>query len=115
MEFEFYKEKIIRDMNNIGTYKDEFIRNVENLAQMYIDMDNAREMFKKSGGNIMIKNPLKNGKSGIIKNPYFVAIENLQSMILTYNRELGLTPIGFKRISPEKEDKNLDELFSGIV
>ena len=48
-----YKKKIIQDMKSIGTYQPEFDKVIDNLADIYEDMDTAREQFKKSGGNIV--------------------------------------------------------------
>ena len=98
---ETYKKKIIADMKSVGTYKPEFDKVATNLANIYEDMDVAREQFKKSGGNIVVKHTNKNGSTNIVKNPFFLAIEGLQNNILLYSRELGLTPAGYKKITGE--------------
>ena len=114
-----YKKKIIKDMNSIGTYRPEFDKVVDNLAKIYEDMDTAREQFKKSGGNIVVKHTNKNGSTNLVKNPFFLAIEGLQSNILQYSRELGLTPAGYRKIKgdaamPEEKRKGLAEVLSEI-
>ena len=106
-------------MKSIGTYQKEFLKVIENLAQVYEDMDTAREQFAESGGKVVIEYTNKNGSTNLIKNPYFVAIEGLQNSILMYNRELGLTPAGYKKIqgnaaTAEEKKKGLGELLAEL-
>lgn len=119
LKAETYKKKIIQDMKNIGTYQPEFDKVIDNLARIYEDMDTAREQFKKSGGNIVVKHTNKNGSTNLVKNPFFLAIEGLQSNILLYNRELGLTPAGYRKIKgeaaiPEEKRKGLATILAEI-
>lgn len=102
-----YKKKIIKEMKSVGTYKSEFNKIIDNLAKIYEDMDNAREQFEKSGGKLVVKHTNKNGSTNLVKNPFYLVIEGLQNNILLYNRELGLTPAGYKKIVGDsmKEDK----------
>ena len=114
-----YKKKIVQDMKNIGTYKPEFEKVIDNLANIYEDMDTAREQFQKSGGNIVVKHTNKNGSTNLVKNPFFLAIEGLQNNILMYNRELGLTPAGYRKIKgeaaiPEEKRKGLASILAEI-
>lgn len=102
---EEYKQKIIENMISIGTYKPEFDKIISDLAQIYCDMDLAREQFEASGGELIVEHTNKNGSTNIVKNPYYLIIEGLQSNILQYSRELGLTPAGLKKIN-EKEMSN---------
>lgn len=85
-------------MKAVGTYRVEFMKTIENLAKIYVDMDTARDQFTKSGGNIVVKHTNKSGATNWVKNPFFLAIEGLQDKILMYNRELGLTPAGLRKI-----------------
>lgn len=105
MKASTYKKKIVQDMKNIGTYKPEFEKVIDNLANIYEDMDTAREQFVRSGGSIVVKHTNKNGSTNLVKNPFFLAIEGLQDKIIVYNRELGLTPAGLKRIKGETAEK----------
>lgn len=119
MKASTYKKKIVQDMKNIGTYKPEFEKVINNLANIYEDMDIAREQFKRSGGNIVVKHTNKNGSTNLVKNPFFLAIEGLQNNILMYNRELGLTPAGYRKIKgeaaiPEEKRKGLASILAEI-
>lgn len=101
-----YKKKITSDMKSVGTYRPEFNKTIDNLAKIYVDMDIAREQFERSGGNIVVKHTNKNGSTNLVKNPFFLAIEGLQNNILLYNRELGLTPAGLRRIKGDAVETN---------
>lgn len=119
LKAETYKKKIVQDMKSIGTYKPEFNKIIDNLANIYEDMDTARDQFKKSGGNIVVKHTNKNGSTNIVKNPFFLAIEGLQNNILMYNRELGLTPAGYRKIKgeaaiPEEKRKGIASILEEI-
>ena len=108
MDEKDYKKKIISDMKAIGTYRPEFMKTIDNLAKIYVDMDTAREQFIKSGGSLVVKHTNKSGATNWAKNPFYLVIEGLQNNILQYNRELGLTPAGLRKIKgdvPTDKDK----------
>lgn len=102
MKANVYKKRIIEAMCSVGTYKTEFDKIILNLAKIYEDMDNAREQFERSGGSYIVKHTNKNGSTNLVKNPFYIVIEGLQSNILLYSRELGLTPAGLKRINDKE-------------
>lgn len=96
-----YKKRIIQNMVAVGTYKPEFDKVISNLAQIFEDMDTAREQFEKSGGKFIVSHTNKNGSKNLVKNPYYLVIEGLQANVLAYSRELGLTPTGLKKINAD--------------
>lgn len=106
MDEKGYRRKIVADMKTVGTYRKEYDKTIEILAKTYVDMDRAREQFQESGGNIVVKHTNKNGSTNLAKNPYYLSIEGLRSDILIYNRELGLTPAGLKKINGESGKTN---------
>ena len=73
---------------------------------VYYDYDDACYKFKQSGSNFMIKHTNKSGATNIVKNPYYLVIEGLRQNILSYSRELGLTPAGLKKINDKELIKN---------
>lgn len=101
MKAETYRKRIIKNMESVGTYKPEFDKVVWNLAQIFEDMDTAREQFNKSGGKFIVSHTNKNGSKNLVKNPYYLVIEGLQANVLAYSRELGLTPTGLKKINSD--------------
>lgn len=97
-----YKKRIIKNMRAVGTYRPEFAGTIEELAQMLEDLDKAREEFDASGGKVVIEHTNKNGSTNLAKNPLYLALEGMQTRILAYYKELGLTPMGLKKIKGDE-------------
>lgn len=93
-----HKKKIVEAMKALGTYKKEYSDTIEILAKMMFDYEMAETAFQESGGDYVIEYTNKAGATNIVKNPHWVVIENLRADILTYSRELGLTPAGLKKM-----------------
>lgn len=104
MKAKTYRQRIIKAMKSLGTYKPEFGATIDELARMYEELDKVRELFAKTGGNYVIKHTNKNGSENLVKNPVYHTIEGMQARILTYNKELGLTPAGLKKIRSDESD-----------
>lgn len=105
-----YIKEIKSKMKAVGTYNISFSYTIEVLAKVLVNYQTTVETFEKTGGNVVIKHTNKNGSTNIVKNPLYLAIEKLRDDILSYSRELGLTPAGLKRINekgmkPEKKSK----------
>jgi len=94
-----YRNEITRQMKALNVYRKEFSHTIALLARMLFDYQAAMEKFEESGGNFVVKHTNKAGAVNAIKNPYYQAIEGLRIGILTYARELGLTPSGLKKIN----------------
>jgi phage terminase small subunit len=107
-----YEKRIIADMRSVGTYREEYLESIKTLAKMYEDLDKAKEQFSKFGDNFVIRHTNKNGSTNLVKNPLYLAIEGMQRRILEYNRELGLTPAGLKKIKGGDSD---DGSSSGLM
>lgn len=113
-----YIKEIKRKMRAVGTYNISFSYTIEVLAKVLVDYQTTIETFEKTGGNIVIKHTNKNGSTNIVKNPLYLALEKLRDDIITYSRELGLTPAGLKKINqdgnkPEKKS-NLEMILSEL-
>ena len=113
-----YIKEIKRKMRAVGTYNISFIYTIEVLAKVLVDYQTTVETFEKTGGNIVIKHTNKNGSTNIVKNPLYLALEKLRDDIISYSRELGLTPAGLKRINqdgnkPEKKS-NLETILNQL-
>lgn len=96
-----YIKEIKRKMRAVGTYNISFSYTIEVLAKVLVDYQTTVETFEKTGGNIVIKHTNKNGSTNIVKNPLYLALEKLRDDIISYSRELGLTPTGLKRINQD--------------
>lgn len=105
-----YKKDIVRKMQSVGTYNLSFKHSIDVLSRTLYDYETALDSFERSGAHIIVKHTNKSGSTNIVKNPLYLAIEKLRDDILSYSRELGLTPAGLKRINeqgmkPEKKSK----------
>lgn len=94
-----YRKEIIKKMKNVGTYNTSFEYTISTLATVLVDYEKTNEKFEETGGNIIVKYTNKNGSTNPSKNPLYLAIEKQRDDIITYSRELGLTPAGLKRIN----------------
>ncbi len=113
-----YKKEIIKKMKSVGTYNISFIYTINVLAKVLVDYETTVEQFERTGGHIVIKHTNKSGATNIVKNPLYLAIEKLRDDIISYSRELGLTPAGLKRINqdgnkPEKKS-NLETILNQL-
>lgn len=104
-----YKRTIVSAMKGVNTYKEEFNFAIMMLAKMMVDYDETVEKFKESGGEIVVSHTNKIGAENAAKNPYYLAIETLRKDILTYQRELGLTPESYRKILGKDKDFNNEE------
>jgi DNA-dependent RNA polymerase auxiliary subunit epsilon len=114
-----YKKEIIKKMKNVGTYNISFIYTIDTLAKVLADYEKTTGQFQATGGNIIVRHTNKNGSTNAVKNPLYLAIEKLRDDIITYSRELGLTPAGLKRINQEGNAQpaklsKLDEVMEAI-
>lgn len=109
-----YEKRIIKAMKTVGTYKPEFSQAIKTLAKIYEQFDQAKEQFERTGGEYVVKHTNKNGNTNIIKNPLYRILEEMEEKILAYNRELGLTPSGYKRIMNKFEKEKHSELAEAL-
>lgn len=113
-----YIREIKRKMRAVGTYNISFSYTIEVLAKVLVDYQTTVETFEKTGGNIVIKHTNKNGSTNIVKNPLYLALEKLRDDIISYSRELGLTPAGLKKINQDgnkpQEKSNLEMILNEL-
>lgn len=72
---------------------------IDTLADILARRDAAKELFKKSGGNVMVVHVNKSGAANMEQNPALRLVNDLDRDALSYWRDLGLTPAGLKRIN----------------
>ena len=100
-----YKEEIIQNMRFVGTYKESFANTIDAYARAMMDYDTACAAFESLGSKFMVKHTNKAGAENIVKNPYYLVIEELRRVMLAYATQLGLTPSGLKKINDEMKVK----------
>lgn len=107
-----YKRDINRMMKKVGTYNKSFEITINAFAKLLYDYQETLAMFEKTGGNVVISHTNKNGATNIIKNPLYQSIEKMRADIITYARELGLTPAGLKKLNQELQEEKESPLDS---
>ena len=93
-----WKNKIKKACVAAGTYQPYFDNVIMTLAGILETRDKAQEMFEEGGGNPVIEYTNKGGATNTVKNPALVVIMDCDSQALAYWRDLGLTPLGLKRL-----------------
>lgn len=95
------KAEIIKYMEDIGTYNESFNMSITMLAKLMMDYINARAEWETNGSKIATEYTNKAGNTNVVKDPIYQSMEKLRMDILSYLKELGLTPSGLKKL---KED-----------
>lgn len=98
---ESIKKEIIQYMKDVGTYNNSFDVSIGMLGKLLIDYSNARDEWEEGGSRLVREHTNKDGHTNVVKDPLYQSMEKLRMDILTYLKELGLTPSGLKKL---KED-----------
>lgn len=112
---EDYKKDIVKKMKSVGTYNLSFKHSIDVLSRTLYDYETAVKNFESSGSHIIVKHTNKNGSTNIVKNPLYLAIEKLRDDVLSYSRELGLTPAGLKRINEKANQPETKSVLAKVL
>ena len=96
-----------------GTYQKYFDNVIESLAAILERRDEAEEEFIESGGKSIVEYTNKGGATNEAVNPALALWDKLNNTALTYWRELGLTPSGYKKVKGEKPKET--QALSGLA
>ena len=115
-----WKQKIISASEDAGTYQPFFDSIIDTLSSMLERRDDAEEMFKKSGGHVLVKHINKAGATNLEQNPALRLVNDLNRDALAYWRDLGLTPAGLKKlkdleIKSTSDMSGLERALNGIA
>lgn len=110
-----FRNSIVKQMKDVGTYNDSFVHAIDHLAKSLYDYQEVRLQFEDDGSRIMVEHTNKAGADNWIKNPIYISIEKLRADILIYCRELGLTPAGLKRINEQGMQKEKSSKFEEFI
>lgn len=99
-------KNIISCMKAIGTYDNAFMLSIGILDGLLSDYYRAREDWISDGGQLVMEYTNKNGQTNTVKNPLYQSMEKLRMDILTYLRELGITPSGLKKLKQDSFGDN---------
>ena len=98
-----YRREIKSRMIGVGTFRDEYSAAVDRLAKLYVQRDKIEAQFEAAGGEAVIEHTNKAGATNLVKSPYLAAMAEINSQLISHERELGLTPGGQKAAQPKKE------------
>ena len=119
MNREEWKNRIISACNDAGTYREFFTDCIDTLASIMEARDKVQEQFEGSGGNAVITHTNKAKQTNLTKNPLLVAMMELNAQALSYWRDLGLTPSGYKKLNADvvkdPGEGKFEELLSKLV
>ena len=96
---EGFKNQTIREMKNLGIYKQEFLQIIEIYSGLLEQYTRLNEKFVKSGMDYEVMTM----QGGLKKAPIVATLEVLRKDILNYASQLGLTVKGLDSIEVEKE------------
>lgn len=118
MTFKEWKEIITSNCKSIGTYQDHFIPVIDTLAQILENRDITHKQWVLEGSEPVVIHVNKAGEPNPVKNPLLVLENDMNSLALSYWRDLGLTPSGLRKLNADvviKEEKGgFEELLSKL-
>lgn len=114
-----YIKIITTATKGVGTYKKEFEKIIETLADILVEADNVKAKYIQDGSEPVILFTNKSGATNMVKNPYLMLWSDLNKDALQYWRDLGLTPAGLKKIkeevvAPKKEETSAADIMQKI-
>ena len=113
-----WKKRITEACELAGTNREQFEAVIDTLAGIMEIRDEAQKQYKASGGHPVVEYTNKGGHTNLRKNPALAVIQEMNTQALSYWRDLGLTPSGFKKLDGsvklQVEKDAFAELLSGI-
>lgn len=97
-----WKTVIEKQMGTLGIENEAYGPAIDTLAEILEQRDKTYKEFKESGGESVVEYTNKAGATNTTKNPLLVLWDELNKSALSYWRELGLTPSGYKKIMGDK-------------
>ena len=111
-----WKRRIKEQCELAGTYKPVFDPAIDALSDILEQRDNAYKEFIDSGGAACIEKTSDRGAVNIAKNPRLQMWADLNTLALSYWRDLGLTPAGLKKIDEQlMKPKKRSELAEALA
>lgn len=97
-----WKNKIKKLCIGAGTYEKYYDMVIDTLAGIMEITDKTITQYENEGAKPVIECQAKNGSIKCIKNPILTIIQECNAQALPYWRDLGLTPLGLKKIADKK-------------
>lgn len=96
-----WKNKLTKDCKALGTYKPEFNAIIDTASKILAQRDLAYEQFVDEGSMALVQKISDRGAVNRAKNPLLQVWKDLNDQAITFLRELGLSPRGYKAITDE--------------
>lgn len=101
-----------------GTYRPYFDSIIYTLADILEARDETQKWYKEQGGVPIVWHTNKAGAKNLEQHPALTTVASLNKQALAYFRDLGLTPVGLKRIDGKamqaEEQSAFAELFADL-
>lgn len=105
-----WKKRIVQACQDAGTYQPFFDDVITTLADILEKRDAAAKQYKDTGSMPVVKYTNKGGNTNPTKNPILVLWDELNKTALTYWKELGMTPSGYKKLGEKPKEEELSGL-----
>lgn len=115
MKKDTWKKRILSACKSAGVYQPFFDDVINSLAAVLEKRDDAEAFYKESGGEPIVEYTNKSGATNLIKNPALSVWDDLNTTALTYWKELGLTPSGYKKLGEKPKDENPSGLAAALA
>ena len=111
-----WKNTIKKSCQDAGTYRRCYESVIDTLASIMEARDKAWETYEKMGFNPVVRHTNKNGSTNLVKNPALAVALDCNAQALSYWRDLGLTPAGFKKLdgSLKSDAASFGGMFEGM-
>ena len=94
-----WKNRIVKAMQGVGTYKSAFDDTIDTLAGILERRDALEHEFYSSQKPMIVEHTNKAGAVNLEQNPTIRLLNDMNRDALTFWRDLGLTPKGLKAIT----------------
>ena len=105
-----WRAKIKKQCEDIQTFKPSFNSAIDALAKILEQRDAALDLYKAEGCQLIIERTSDRGAINTSINPLVQLMDKLNNTALAYWKELGLTPLSFKKMAgssvPAREKKS---------
>ena len=110
-----WKNRIKKACTAAGTYRPQYDNVIEMLANIMAIRDSAMDSYVSNGSIPVVEHTNKGGATNIVKNPALAVIMDCDRQALAYWRDLGLTPMGMKRLGEKGIAKESEGGFAEVL
>ena len=93
-----WRAKIKQQCVEMNTFKPSFNSAIDALAKILEQRDEAQKKFRDDGSQIVFERISDRGSVNPAVNPLLQLIDKLNNTALAYWKELGLTPLSYKKM-----------------